>query len=147
MGGSTQVSGLLAAILSGAGALFLTITSRNTGAAEEWRARVSAKLQSVYDARLNGAVGVSSSANMARFDERGRVEADVHYNCSSGAPTAALAAAGRSNSQFADEGTALLEEVHAVAPNAGLAFCESQTFVQYTACLQQFVNAGASVMV
>ena len=28
-----------------------------------------------------------------------------------------------------------------------LAFCESQTFVQYTACLQQFVNAGASIMV
>src|SRR6266702_4830446 len=97
MGGSTQVSGLLAAaILSGAGALFLTIAPRNTGAAEEWRTRVSAKLQSVYDARLNGAVGVGSSANMARFDERGRVEADVHYNCSSGAPTAALAAAGLS---------------------------------------------------
>jgi hypothetical protein len=56
-------------------------------------------------------------------------------------------AAGGSNSQYADEGTALLEEVHAVAPNAGLAFCESQTFVQYTACLQQFVNAGASIMV
>jgi hypothetical protein len=265
MGGSTQVSGLLAAILSGAGALFLTISPRNSGAAEEWRARVSAKLQSVYDARLNGAVGTSSSANMARFDERGRVEADVHYNCSSDAPTAALAAAGLSvnvatvlppvcvvegwitpaalpslaavaavtrvklpsyarhvprpsqkstaaspaagvidgngltimhadqfvtqaggggggvvvgvqsqgvaslstiqgrhelpavtvvtsaaggtNSPYADEGTALLEEIHAVAPNAGLAFCESQTFVQYTACLQQFVKAGASVMV
>jgi hypothetical protein len=206
-----------------------------------------------------------SSANTARFDERGRVEADVHYNCSSGAPTAALAAAGLSvhvatvlppvcvvegwiapaalpslsavaavtrvklpsyvrqvprpsqkstaaapatsaidgngltimhadqfiaqaggggggvvvgvqsqgiaslstiqgrhelpsvtvvtsaaggaNSQGADEGTALLEEVHAVAPNAGLAFCESQTFVEYTACLQQFVKAGASIMV
>jgi hypothetical protein len=265
MGGTTQVSGLLAAIVSGGCALFLTITPRNTGAAEEWRARVSAKLQSVYDARLNGAVGVGSSANMAHFDERGRVEADVYYDCSSGAPTAALAAAGLSvnvatvlppvcvvegwiapaalpslaavaavtrvkipsyarhvprpsqkstaaspaagaidgngltimhadqfvaqaggggagvvvgvqsqgvaslstiqgrhelpavtvvtsaaggsNSQYADEGTALLEEVHAVAPNAGLAFCESQTFVQYTACLQQFVNAGASVMV
>jgi hypothetical protein len=265
MGGSTQISGLLAAILSGAAALFLTVTPRNAGAAEEWRARVSVKLQSVYDARLNGAVGVASSANMARFDERGRVEADVHYNCSSGAPTAALAAAGLSvnvasvlppvcvvegwitpaalpslaavaavtrvklpsyashvprpsqkstaaspaasvidgngltimhadqfvaqaggggggivvgvqsqgvaslstiqgrhelpavtvvtsaaggtNSPDADEGTALLEEVHAVAPNAGLAFCESQTFVQYTACLRQFVNAGASIMV
>jgi len=265
MGGSTQVSGLLAAILSGAGALFLTISPRNTGAAEEWRARVSAKLQSVYDARLNGTVDVGNSANMARFDEKGRVEADVHYDCSSGAPTAALASAGLSvnvatvlppvcvvegwiapaalpslaavaavtrvklpsyarhvprpsqkstaaspaasvidgngltimhadqfvaqaggggsgvvvgvqsqgiaslstiqgrhelptvtvvtsaaggtNSQYADEGTALLEEVHAVAPNAGLAFCESQTFVQYTACLQQFVKAGASVMV
>ncbi len=57
------------------------------------------------------------------------------------------AAAGGSNSTFADEGTALLEVVHAVAPNADLAFCEPQTFVQYTACLQQFVNIGATVLV
>jgi hypothetical protein len=41
----------------------------------------------------------------------------------------------------------LLEEVHAVAPNAGLAFCEPQTFVQYTSCLQQFANGGATIMV
>jgi hypothetical protein len=56
-------------------------------------------------------------------------------------------AAGGSNSPGADEGTALLEEVHAVAPDAGLAFCEPQTFIQYTACLQHFVSAGATVMV
>jgi hypothetical protein len=56
-------------------------------------------------------------------------------------------AAGGSNSPYADEGTALLQEVHAVAPNASLAFCEPQTFVEYTACLQQFVNAGSTVMV
>ncbi|MDB6041589.1 MAG: periplasmic copper-binding [Gammaproteobacteria bacterium] len=282
MGGSIQVSRLFTAVLSGACGLFLTVTPRNTGAAEEWRTRVSATLQSIYDARRqagpstnsstaaaggvdNAAVGMGTSANMARFDARGRVEADVHYSCSSGAPTATLAAAGLSvsgetelsplcvvegwiaptalpslaavagvtrvklpsyarhilrpslkstaasqatgaidgnaltimradqfvaqsggggggvlvgvqsqgvaslgtiqgrhelpdvklltaaaggsNSQFADEGTALLQEVHAVAPNAGLAFCEPQTFVQYTACLQQFVNAGSTVMV
>lgn len=47
----------------------------------------------------------------------------------------------------ADEGTALLEEIHAVAPNAALAFCEPQTFVEYTSCLQQFAKAGATVMV
>ena len=63
------------------------------------------------------------------------------------AVTVVTTAAGGTNTQFADEGTALLEEVHAVAPNAGLAFCESQTFVEYTNCLQQFVKAGASVMV
>lgn len=57
------------------------------------------------------------------------------------------AAAGGMNSSYADEGTVLLEEVHAVAPNASLAFCEPQTFVQYTACLVQFANAGATVMV
>jgi Subtilase family len=264
MGGSKQVSRLFAAVLSGACGLFLTATPRNTGAAEEWRARVSDKLQSIYDARPAAAVG-TAAANMARFDGLGRVEADVYYNCSSGAPAAAVAAAGlsasggthlpplcvvegwiapsalptlaavagvtrvklpsyashiphpslkstaasqaagtidgnaltimhadqfvaqaggggggvlvgvqsqgvaslstiqgrhelpdvkvltsaagASNSPFADEGTALLQEVHAVAPNAGLAFCEPQTFVQYTACLQQFVKAGSTVMV
>lgn len=57
------------------------------------------------------------------------------------------AAAGGSNSPSADEGTVLLEEVHAVAPNAGLAFCEPQTFVEYTACLGQFVGVGATVAV
>jgi hypothetical protein len=274
MGGSRQVSRLLAAILSAPCALFFTVTPRNAGAAEEWRARVSAGLQSIYDASRQAGPATNSSttvasgvgnANVARFDARGRIEADVHYDCSSGAPTAALAAAGLSvsgaselsplcvvegwiapaalprlaavagvtrvklpsyarhiprpslrstaqsqaagaidgnaltimhadqfvvraggggggvlvgvqsqgvaslstiqgrhelpdvklltaaaggsNTQFADEGTALLQEVHAVAPNAGLAFCEPQTFVQYTTCLQQFVNAGSTVMV
>ncbi len=279
MGGSAQVSRLLAAVLSAVCTLFLTFAPRDTGAAEQWRARVSSRLQSIYDAhRLpgpvtnsptiepgNAAVGVGVSAGLARFDPRGRVEADVHYDCSSGAPTAALvaagmsvsgatelaplcvvegwiapavlpklaaiagvtrvklpsyamhiprpslkstaqspaagtidgnalsimhadqfvaqaggggkgvlvgvqsqgvaslstiqgrhelpdvkvltAAAGGSDNPYADEGTALLEEVHAVAPNAGLAFCEPQTFVQYTACLQQFATAGATVMV
>jgi hypothetical protein len=46
----------------------------------------------------------------------------------------------------ADEGTVLLEEVHAVSPSAKLAFCEPQTFVQYIACLQQFTSLGATVM-
>jgi hypothetical protein len=58
-----------------------------------------------------------------------------------------LTTAAGASPETADEGTVLLEEVHAVAPNAGLAFCEPQTFVQYTNCLQQFANAGATVMV
>jgi len=235
MGGSKQVSGLLAAAVSLISALLLMALPRATRAVESWR-----------------------------FDAQGRVEADVHYDCSSSVPKAALAAAGLTPSgtthlpplcvvegwvapsalpkiaavagvtrirtpsyvrhsprpvmkstaatpastpidgnavtimhadQFvaqaggggngvivgvqsqgvtslatiqnrhelpsvsvlttaagatpstADEGTALLQEVHAVAPSAGLAFCEPQTFVQYTACLQQFVQAGATVMV
>ncbi len=262
MGGSIKTSPLLAAILPVFCALLLTGNSRTSAAAEPWRSKVSAKLQSVYDSR---SVDRSARTQQARFDTRGRVEADVHYTCSSRAPTKALAdagfsvntsahlpplcvvegwvapvalptlaaisgvtsiklpsyvrhvprpslkstaasatsatidgtalsimhadqfvvqaggggggvtvgvqsqgvaslstiqarhelpsvqvltsAAGGPNDPYADEGTALLEEVHAVAPNASLAFCESQTFVQYTACLQQFVNAGATVMV
>jgi hypothetical protein len=283
MGDSRQVSRLLAVALSAACGLVLAAAPRNTGAAGEWRARVSSRLQSIYDAHRQpgpatnssateadgtgsaAAVGLSVAADLARFDARGRVEADVHYDCSTGAPTAELvaaglsvsgmtelpplcvvegwiapaalpklaavagvtrvklpsyarhiprpslkstaqspaagtidgnaltimhadqfvaqaggggsgvlvgvqsqgvaslsiiqgrhelpdvkvltSAAGGSDSPSADEGTALLEEVHAVAPNAGLAFCEPQTFVEYTACLQQFVNAGSTIMV
>jgi hypothetical protein len=262
MGGSTPVSRLFAIILSTSCGLFLTGNPSQTAAADEWRARVAAKLQSIHDSRVaNRAV----AAGPARFDAQGRVEADVHYNCSAGAPTKTLAAAGLSasaaaslpplcviegwvapealptlatvggvtritlpsyvrhsprptvksttasqssttidgnaltimradqfvsqaggggngvivgvqsqgvaslsviqgrhelpdvrvvtsaafgvNSPYADEGTALLEQVHAIAPNAGLAFCEPQTFVEFTNCLQQFVNLGASVVV
>jgi hypothetical protein len=51
------------------------------------------------------------------------------------------------NSQAGDEGTALLEEVHAVAPGAGLAYCGPNTFVEYTSCLSQLIAAGASILV
>jgi hypothetical protein len=55
--------------------------------------------------------------------------------------------AGGSANASADEGTALLEEVYAVAPGAGLAFCEPDTFVGYTSCLGQLVKAGATILV
>jgi hypothetical protein len=264
MGDLKQVSRLLAFILPGAGALLLTALPHDADAIDAWRARVAIGLQSVYDAHIHRQTAPGSGTNVARFDAQGRVEADVHYDCSSGVPTAALADAGlvassathlpplcvvegwiapsalpqlanviqvtrvkiptyvrhvqrptlkstaasQSGSaidgnavtimhadQFvkqaggggggvmvgvqssgvaslstiqgrgelpnvtvlttaagasptaADEGTALLQEVHAVAPNAALAFCEPQTFVQYTACLQQFVAAGATILV
>ncbi len=46
-----------------------------------------------------------------------------------------------------DEGTVLLEEVHAVAPSANLAYCGPHTFVEYTACLSRLVGAGATILV
>lgn len=49
--------------------------------------------------------------------------------------------------QVGDEGTALLEEIHAVAPGASLAYCGPHTFVEYTSCLSQLVNAGATILV
>ena len=55
--------------------------------------------------------------------------------------------AGGSSSAAADEGTVLLEEVHAVAPNAGLAYCGPDTFVEYTSCLGALIGAGASILV
>jgi hypothetical protein len=46
-----------------------------------------------------------------------------------------------------DEGTALLEEIHAVAPDAGLAFCDSTTYVEYLSCLGSLIDAGATILV
>lgn len=93
MGDSKQVSRLLAFILPGAGALLLTAFPHDTDAMQAWRARVAAGLQSVYDAHTHRQTAPLSGAK-ARFDPQGRVEADVHYDCSSAVPRAALAAAG-----------------------------------------------------
>lgn len=265
MGESKQASRILAPlILANAGALILAALPHDCDATEAWRARVAPGLLSVYDAHNRRQSAPATGTSAPRFDAQGRVEADVHYDCSSGVPEPALTAAGlvastathlpplcvvegwiapsalaqlaavsgvthvkapsyarhiqrpalkstaasQSGSvidgnaitimradQFvkqaggggggvtvgvqssgvaslstiqsrgelpnvnvltaaagaspstADEGTALLQEIHAIAPNAALAFCEPQTFVQYTACLQQFVRAGATIMV
>ena len=45
-----------------------------------------------------------------------------------------------------DEGTMLLEELHAVAPGASLAFCAPQTDVEYVSCLSKLIAAGATVV-
>lgn len=58
------------------------------------------------------------------------------------------AAVGNLNPIAGDEGTMMLEEVHALAPGAELAFCGPETSVEYVACLGQLVNtAGASILV
>jgi hypothetical protein len=46
-----------------------------------------------------------------------------------------------------DEGTALLEEIYAVAPGASLAYCGPATYVEYTSCLSQMIAAGATILV
>jgi hypothetical protein len=51
------------------------------------------------------------------------------------------------NSNPTDEGTMMLEEVHAVAPAADLAFCGPETSTEYVSCLGQLVAAGASIVV
>ena len=45
-----------------------------------------------------------------------------------------------------DEGTMMLEEVYAVAPNANLAFCGPESGVEYAACLTNLIAAGATVI-
>jgi hypothetical protein len=46
-----------------------------------------------------------------------------------------------------DEGTMMLEEVHAVAPGANLAFCGPSTAVEYVGCLGTLTSAGATILV
>lgn len=47
---------------------------------------------------------------------------------------------------YNDEGTMMLEEVHAVAPGANLYFCGGMTPVDYSDCLNQFAQAGVSII-
>lgn len=44
-----------------------------------------------------------------------------------------------------DEGTMMLEEVHAVAPGTTLAFCGPQTTAEYVSCLQSFATAHINI--
>jgi hypothetical protein len=83
-------------------------------------------------------VGVQSTgvASLALIQARGELPAVQVLNPSGGSSASSL-----------DEGTALLEEVHAVAPGAKLAFCGPETFIDYTSCLTQLIAAGASILV
>jgi hypothetical protein len=62
-------------------------------------------------------------------------------------PIQDLTPIGSTNPTPTDEGTMMLEEVHAVAPGATLVFCGPQTSVEYVACLGNLISAGASILV
>jgi hypothetical protein len=84
-------------------------------------------------------VGVQSSGvySLATIQGRGELPAAVAVVYPSGSNSSAVTA---------DEGTVLLEEVHAVAPGASLVYCNPLTFVDYTSCLTQLINAGATIV-
>ena len=97
--------------------------------------------QFVSQTGINGAgvkVGVQSGgiSNVILIQQRGELPAVQVVKPADGA----TAPAG-------DEGTALLEEIHAVAPGAALAYCGPATYVEYTSCLSQMIAAGATVLV
>src|SRR5947209_2719408 len=102
MGGATKLARLSVGLVA-AGAIW-GATDLDAGAATDWRPRVSAKLLSVYDspgrarppavAYLKGGLGSNAGALEPRFDARGWVQADVHYDCSQDTPAKALASAG-----------------------------------------------------
>src|SRR3569833_368167 len=249
----------VARLLTGSLVVMVATWATSAAPADAWRLRVSAKLLSVYDAPA----GARSSGTSARFIAEGRVQADVHYDCSnearsviatrisvsssvqlasycvmegrlapealsqlaavngvervslpsyaivpklqadpsaSSATPAAIAinhngvtimhadqfaaqtglngsgakvgvqSGGISNvkaiqqraelpavqvvlpadgaaAPAGDEGTALLEEIHAVAPGASLAYCGPATYVEYTSRLSQLIAAGATILV
>lgn len=83
-------------------------------------------------------VGVQSSgvSSLGTIQARGELPANVQV----------LYPAGNTTPIVADEGTALLEEVHAAAPGANLAYCGPWTFVDFTSCLTQLINAGATIV-
>ncbi len=78
-------------------------------------------------------VGVS---NLATIQARGELPASVQV----------VFPAGNTTPVLGDEGTALLEQVHAVAPGANLVFCGPTTFVDFTSCMTQLINAGATIL-
>jgi hypothetical protein len=47
---------------------------------------------------------------------------------------------------FTDEGTMMLEEVHAVAPTASLAFCGPETYPEYVGCVTNLIAAGTAIV-
>jgi hypothetical protein len=63
------------------------------------------------------------------------------------APIQVLYPLGNSTPILGDEGTALFEEIHAVAPGATLAYCGPSTFVDFTNCMTQLISAGATILV
>ena len=98
--------------------------------------------QFVTQTGTNGAgvtVGIQSSGvySLTTIQGRGELPANVQV----------LFPAGNTTPILADEGTVLLEQIHAVAPGAGLVYCGPSTFVDFTSCVTQLINAGATILV
>jgi hypothetical protein len=91
----------------------------------------------------NGAgvvVGMMSDdvASMALIQSRGELPQDITVLTPAVQSSAGLPPT--------DEGTMLLEELHAVAPGASLKFCAPQTDVEYLSCFSELIAAGATIV-
>jgi hypothetical protein len=84
-------------------------------------------------------VGVQSVgvASLSTIQARGELPGSIQV----------LYPAGNDTPVPADEGTALFEEIHAVAPGATLVFCGPNTFVDFISCMTQLISAGATILV
>jgi len=98
--------------------------------------------QYISQTTVNGTgvtVGVMSddATNMAVIQARGELPSPIQD----------LTSATTTIASPTDEGTMMLQEVHAVAPGATLMFCGSQTGVEYVNCVSSLAAAGASILV
>jgi hypothetical protein len=98
--------------------------------------------QFVAQTSINGSgvvVGVMSddATSLALVELRGELPASVED----------LTPSSNINPNPTDEGTMMLQEVHAVAPGATLLFCGSPTSAGYLPCVSALINAGATILV
>ena len=112
-----------------------------TGAIDGNGIAIMRAAQFVAQTGVNGAgvtVGVQSYgvASLSVIQARGELPASITVLQPAGNPTAVQA----------DEGTVLLEEIHAIAPGATLLYCGPATFVDYVSCLSQLISAGAGIV-
>ena len=85
-------------------------------------------------------IGVISDdvTNLAAIQSRGELPASINVAPQTITPTP--------HPSSTDEGTMMLQEVHAVSPGANLAFCGPETYPEYVACLNYLITAGATVV-
>jgi Subtilase family len=89
-------------------------------------------------ASITIAVISDDATNLAVVQGRGELPASINVVTPSANPL--------SHPTFTDEGTMMLEEVYAVAPDANLAFCGPGSATEYLACVTNLIAAGATVI-
>jgi hypothetical protein len=92
----------------------------------------------VTGAGVNIGVISDDATSLALIQGRGELPASISL--------IAPSANASPHTALTDEGTMMLEEVYAVAPDANLSFCGPATAVEYIACLQNLIDAGATVV-
>jgi hypothetical protein len=114
-----------------------TCSAVASGLAIDSQGIIAENIQPVQAAGVTGSgvkVGIISTGVtcMASSQTAGYLPSNIYVNAS-------LPGSG-------DEGTAMLEEVHAVAPGATLGFCGPNTSVDFVTCYNDFAGWGANII-
>ena len=115
-----------------------TTTGINVNGVKITRADQFVSQTSVIGTGVTVGVQSSGAASWQTIANRGELPSTIKIVFPAG--TSSMAAGD-------DEGTMLMEEIHAIAPGASLVFCGPTTFTEYTSCLQQLIKAGATILV